>query len=92
MPATNPPIRLPMTPTRATPVVLTLHLPDGRESPPVELAPGTPIPAKGDTVLLWDAAGANERYAVRVTERVLSYFPNPIGAWSCEVLLYTDSG
>jgi hypothetical protein len=88
----TPPIHLPMRPARAFPVLLTIHLPDGGESDPVELAPGTPVPDRGDTVILWDAAGQQERYALRVSERVFSYFPGPAGPWSCEVLLYTDSG
>lgn len=77
---------------QALPVRLTVHLPDGSESEPVDLAPGTPLPQRGDTVLIWDRAGDNEEHAARVTERVFSYFPSGVGPAACEVLLYTDSG
>ena len=80
----------PQPPAQTLLVRLTVHLPDGAETGPVDLLPGTPVPQKGDTVLLWDAATGNEQTAGRVTERVLSYFPTPAGPSACEVLLYTD--
>jgi hypothetical protein len=73
------------------PVRVTVHLPDGSESAPIDLLPGTPIPQKGDTLSLFDAATGNEQIAVRVTERTLTYFPTPAGPSACEVLLYTES-
>jgi hypothetical protein len=73
------------------PVRVTVHLPDGSESAPIDLLPGTPIPQKGDTVSLWNPATGNEQTAGRVTERTLTYFPTAAGPAACEVLLYTES-